>query len=128
MQEVSALFVGMKNFQSFTADSPDEKSTDVQIKSLEIRENGDIILVRIYGSHFLWKMVRQIVGIIVEVGRGNITAEDVAGYLNSSSTVPAKYTAPPSGLFLEHVYYGSEKQNHPLVPAIILLSVQRKKK
>ena len=128
MQTAAVSFVGMKNFQSFTADSPDEKSTDVHIKSLEIREDGDLILIRIFGSHFLWKMVRQIVGIIVEVGRGNLTAEDVAGLLNHSSIVPAKYTAPPSGLFLERVYYGSEKQNYPLQPAIILLSMPGRKK
>ncbi len=128
MQGTAVLFVGMKNFQSFTADSPDEKSTDVHIKSLEIREDGDLILIRICGSHFLWKMVRQIVGIIVEVGRGNLKAEEVAGLLNYSSIVPAKYTAPPSGLFLERVFYGNEKQDYPLQPAIILLSMPGRKK
>jgi tRNA pseudouridine38-40 synthase len=122
------LFVGLKNFQSFTADSPDVKSTEVQIKSLEITENGDLILVRICGSHFLWKMVRQIVGILVEAGRGNLTDEEIAGFLKSSSAVPARYTAPPSGLFLERVFYRNDKQSYPLLPAVILLSTQRKRK
>jgi tRNA pseudouridine38-40 synthase len=128
MQSAAELFVGLKNFQSFTADLPEEKSTEVQIKSLEIGENGDLILIRIYGSHFLWKMVRQIVGILVEAGRGNVTNEEVAGFLKGSSAVPAKYTAPPSGLFLERVFYKNDKPNYPLLPAVMLLNMERKKK
>lgn len=127
MQRLIPMFVGMKDFRSFTADAPEETSTDVQIKSLEIVEEGDLILVRICGSHFLWKMVRQMVGIMVEVGRGRLTPEEVNGFLECSSAVPARFTAPPSGLFLERVFYANENRNYPLLPAVILLSVRRKK-
>ncbi len=105
MQAAAKLFVGMKNMQSFTADDPDEKSTKVLIEAITIREEGDLILIRIEGSHFLWKLVRQIVGIIVEVGRGKMPVSRVANFFDVKSNEPATYTAPPSGLFLEHVWY-----------------------
>ncbi|NTW07705.1 MAG: hypothetical protein HGA29_07670, partial [Syntrophaceae bacterium] len=61
--------------------------------------------LRFVGSHFLWKMVRRMVGILVEVGRGKLTYRDVKKLLEQPSDVPAKHTAPPSGLFLERVFY-----------------------
>src|SRR5213594_1507932 len=62
MREAGALFVGMKNYRSFTAEEPGEKSTRVLIDRVELRETGDLILIRVEGSHFLWSMVRRIVG------------------------------------------------------------------
>jgi tRNA pseudouridine38-40 synthase len=45
------------------------------------------------------------VGIIVEAGWGNLTSRDVKNMLANPSDLPAKHTAPPSGLFLERVLY-----------------------
>ena len=64
------LFVGFHDFRSFTDDDPDQKSTQVQVDGLEIFEDEDLLVVHMEGSHFLWKMVRRIVGVLVEVGRG----------------------------------------------------------
>lgn len=122
MQEASTLFVGMKNLQSFTSDDPEEKSTKVLIEEIEMKEVGDLILIRIYGSHFLWKLVRQIVGVIVEVGRGKLTIAQVQHYVNSKSDEPAKFTAPPSGLFLERVYYKGEKKLEKLNPVLNIVT------
>ena len=63
------------------------------------------MLVGIEGSHFLWKMVRRIVGVLVEIGRGGLEPAAAAAFLAESSAAPARLTAPPSGLFLERVYY-----------------------
>ena len=58
---------------SFTDDDPDEKSTKVQIVGRRgHRETATSSLVRIVGSHFLWKMVRRMVGVLVAVGRGEL--------------------------------------------------------
>ena len=75
------------------------------VDAITIAEEGTLILVRVTGSHFLWKMVRRIVGVLVEAGRGGLTPADVAKLLSSDSDLPPKLTAPASGLFLEHVYY-----------------------
>jgi len=109
MESASKLFIGMHNFSSFSDDDPEEKSTKVLIDRIQLKEDGDLILIRIVGSHFIWKMVRRIVGVLVEVGRGRKTEKDILNYLNVKSNEVAKFTAPPSGLFLEKVLYEGEK-------------------
>lgn len=109
MREAAARFEGRRDFRSFTADDPGEKSTTVQVDSVTVRDAGDLLLVRVIGSHFIWKMVRQMVGVLVEVGRGRLRPDDVARLLREHSDAPAEHTAPPSGLFLEGVYYKGEE-------------------
>ena len=114
MRDTAARLTGMRDFRSFTDDSADEKSTVVAIERIEIAEDGDVILVRVEGSHFLWKMVRRMVGVMVEAGRGSITPEQAEAFLCEESSAPAKLTAPASGLFLERVYYQEERERPPL--------------
>src|SRR5262249_44419241 len=118
MRDASRAFVGMQNFASFTADEPGEKSTKVLVDRLEIVEEGDLVLVRIVGSHFLWRMVRRIVGVLAEIGRGGLAVADARGFLGAGSDVPARLTAPPSGLFLERVFYEAGAQPEPLRAAV----------
>ena len=79
-------------------------------------DDSELVLLRIEGSHFLWKMVRRIVGVLVEVGRGNLPTGDAAAFLTTSSEVPARLTAPPSGLFLDRVYYKGDSRAAELGP------------
>jgi len=109
MESASKLFIGMHNFSSFSDDDPEEKSTKVLIDNIQLKEDGDLILIRIVGSHFIWKMVRRIVGVLVEIGRGRKSEKDILNYLNTKSNEVAKFTAPPSGLFLEKVLYEGDK-------------------
>jgi tRNA pseudouridine38-40 synthase len=109
MESASKIFSGLHDFSSFSDDDPEEKSTKVLIDEIKLKESGDLIMIRIVGSHFIWKMVRRIVGVLVEVGRGRKTEKDILNYLNIKSTEVAKFTAPPSGLFLEKVLYEGEK-------------------
>jgi tRNA pseudouridine38-40 synthase len=120
MRGAATAFVGMRDFASFSADEPDEKSTKVLIDRIEIAEDGDLVLIRIAGSHFLWRMVRRIVGVLAAVGRGEMRVEAAATFLDERSDVPATLTAPASGLFLEAVSYGDEEMPGPLraVPAV----------
>lgn len=105
MEKSAKLFSGMNDFLSFSDDDPEEKSTKVVIENIQLSQEGNLILIRITGSHFIWKMVRRIVGILIEAGRGKKSEKDILFYLNNKSSEPAKYTAPPSGLFLEKVIY-----------------------
>jgi tRNA pseudouridine38-40 synthase len=107
MREAAAHFTGLKDFRSFTDADPDEKSTTVKVDRIDISEESDLILVRIEGSHFLWKMVRRIVGVLVEVGRGGLSVEEAVRFLTEPSGTPSQLTAPASGLFLERVSYRS---------------------
>lgn len=105
MSSACKLFNGMHDFVSFADNEPEEKSTKVLIESVKLTEKDDLIKIRVTGSHFLWKMVRRMIGVIVEVGRGNLSEADVIKFLETKSEIPKKYTAPPSGLYLEKVSY-----------------------
>ena len=113
MREAAACLVGMHDFQSFTDSDPDEVSTKVFVETVELHEDGDLLLFRIGGSHFVWKMVRRIVGVLVEVGRGGLQPSDVEDFLERPSPVPARLTAPASGLFLERVVYAGDPKQAP---------------
>ena len=95
----------------------EEDSRIVVVERCQAVASGDLILVRIEASHFLWKMVRKLIAFLVEIGRGNATPEDLAARLvaNAANVEP---TAPPSGLFLEAVIYRGETFDRPLEPIV----------
>ena len=121
------LFKGMHDFVSFTDEDQEEKSTKVLIEDIQMKEEGELILIRIVGSHFLWKMVRRMIGVLVEIGRGKLSEKDLKRFLTPRSNEPAKFTAPPSGLFLEQVIYQGEKLNCALTPTIFIKSTKQKR-
>jgi tRNA pseudouridine38-40 synthase len=125
MDDAARRFAGMHDFQSFSDDDPDEKSTAVLVDSVAVGEDGDLILVRVIGSHFLWKMVRRIVGVLVEVGRGGLPPSQIDDFLRRPSGTPAKLTAPASGLFLERVFYEGDERSHALVSVIPVSAAHR---
>jgi tRNA pseudouridine38-40 synthase len=122
MAEAAALFAGMQDFRAFTDSDPEESSTRVLVEEVALAEAGDLILVRVRGSHFIWKMVRRMVGVLAEVGRGGLAAADVRQLLRGPSARPAQLTAPSSGLFLERVFYEGDPREHPLRAAVPLWS------
>jgi tRNA pseudouridine38-40 synthase len=117
MEAAAQSFTGMHDFRSFSDDDPEDKSTEVLVDEVRLAADGDLVLVRVGGSHFIWKMVRRMVGILVEVGTGRLAPDSVPGLLREDSALPAKVTAPASGLFLERVFYAGDARQRPLVPA-----------
>ena len=122
MRVAAARFAGLHDFQSFTDDDPDEKSTQVLVELMEIHEDGDLILIHVEGSHFLWKMVRRLVGVLVEIGRGGLSETDALAMLSERSELPARLTAPASGLFLERVYYEGDARDTPVQSPVVIAS------
>ena len=105
MARAALLFAGRRDFASFCENPEGQQSTTVVVERSEVAEEGREIRYRVEASHFLWKMVRRLVGTLVEVGRGSLSEKDVAEFLAAPSAAPARWTAPPSGLFLESVKY-----------------------
>ena len=124
MREASTLFVGMKDLRSFTDNDPEEVSTRILVDAIDIAESGSLILIRVQGSHFLWKLARRVVGVLAEVGRGKISMDDVRGFLREKSDAPARLTAPPSGLFLEFVTYDKNSSPRPLQPIMNIATMR----
>ena len=77
-----------------------------QLPVVEAEE--DTVVFRIRASHFLWRMVRRIVGVLVKLGKGEIRFEDWEKLLDGRCDPKldvAAWTAPAAGLFLEAVEY-----------------------
>ncbi len=75
---------------------------------MEIEIEEDIVLFRIEASHFLWRMVRRVVGVLVKIGAGEVSHSDFRKLLEGRCDAKldvAAWTAPASGLFLERVRY-----------------------
>jgi tRNA pseudouridine38-40 synthase len=120
MRAAAQAFVGMKDFRAFTDDEPEEKSTRVLVESLEIVESGALVLIRVQGSHFLWKMVRRMIGVLAAVGRKDLNPSDAARLLREehTGTKPAALAAPAAGLFLEAVLYKGDSLPGPIAAVI----------
>lgn len=105
MQTAAEMLGGKHNFASFGEIEDRRASTMVFVENAEIFTDDDVICFRIGANRFLPKMVRRIAGMLTEVGRGNLSYDAFQRLLKFQSNAPAKFTAPPSGLFLEKVLY-----------------------
>lgn len=111
MTDAASLFVGRQDFAAFSERDPKraEQSSIVVVAAAELAIDGHLLLFHITASHFLWKMVRRLVGSLVEIGRGNAIVADLAQLLREpqrkAALDPARVTAPPSGLFLANITY-----------------------
>jgi tRNA pseudouridine38-40 synthase len=104
------LFRGRHDFVCFRAEDPSRpaESTIVVVENTSIEVEEEIVTFRIEASHFLWRMVRRVVGVLVKVGTGEIREADVRALLEGKCSPKldvAAWTAPASGLFLEQVRY-----------------------
>ncbi len=105
MTRAATLFRGRHDFASFCENPEGQESTIVVVERSDVIDWAHEIHYRIEASHFLWKMVRRLVGTLVEVGRGKLSDPDVERLLTERSAETARWTAPPSGLFLESVRF-----------------------
>jgi tRNA pseudouridine38-40 synthase len=116
MQAAAAKLAGRHDFTCFRAKDPSRpgESPVVVVDRAEVVCEDDLILFRIEASHFLWRMVRRLTGVLVKLGKGEIAAADFELLLNARPRPDldvAAWTAPASGLFLEKVLYPEDR--HP---------------
>jgi tRNA pseudouridine38-40 synthase len=111
VRRIAQVFVGMHDFSSFAVAEKDDSSSLVLLERLDVVEDRGVVLFVIEGSHFLWRMVRRIVGVLVAVGVGELDPDKAASFLGEQSGIPAKLTAPPSGLFLARVFYKPDRRD-----------------
>jgi tRNA pseudouridine38-40 synthase len=113
MSRAAGLLIGRHNFTAFRAadkSRPDE-SPIVVVEDAGIETEGDLIIFRITASHFVWRMVRRVVGALVKLGKAEITEEDFSRLLEGKTNPKldvAAWTAPASGLFLDRVVYADK--------------------
>jgi len=111
MREEAKYLIGCKDFKSFTASDPakckaNKKENTVRtIKRLAITRKGENLIFEIEANGFLYKMVRNIVGTLLEVGRGKLERGSIKQILSQKDRNAAGNTAKPKGLALLEVRY-----------------------
>jgi tRNA pseudouridine38-40 synthase len=78
------------------------------LESVEVKRSAAAIVLGFRANAFLYHMVRNIVGMLVEIGRGRIAAADAARILASRDRSEAGQTAPAAGLILQDVRYPAD--------------------
>ncbi len=137
MTEAAALLLGSHDFTSMAASDPERSLRDPEqdrtqrdaadddssspqpikinpVKTITLAEwsrRDDLLIFRITGSGFLHHMVRNIVGTLVEIGRGSLAPSDLARILDARDRTAAGPTAPARGLYLVEVVYNSDSVN-----------------
>ena len=122
MRQATPLFIGMHDFAAFAEKQELKKSTKVLVDTLRLEEVGGMILVRVVASHFLWHLVRRLVGTLAAIGSGKLAMGEVQVMLASGQIHSIPWLAPAHGLFFEKAFYGREEmasfdQTVPLTPA-----------
>jgi tRNA pseudouridine38-40 synthase len=105
MQQAGAELVGEHDFAAFCAAGGSAQTTVRELYELSVQRNDEIVEIGVIGNGFLYKMVRIIVGTLVDVGLGKMSPERVGEILQSRDRSLAGATAPPQGLTLVKVEY-----------------------
>jgi len=105
MNAAAGQFIGEHDFAGFRTLGSDEKTTVRRIHASEWRADGALLTYRVEATAFLRHMVRTMVAVMVEVGRGKLAPGQVSELLLSSDRALAAAPAPACGLFLLAVRY-----------------------
>jgi len=113
MRRATRHFIGARDFTSFTSDEPEKKKMrEVTGFTMQVKKNE--IIFTVSGKSFLRYMVRNMVGTILDVGRGKIKPEDIPDIFAAKDRRRAGQTAPAKGLTLVRVeYQPQQNQDKP---------------
>lgn len=105
MKGALSLLVGHHDFSSFRASGCQASSPQITLDEINIEVEGEYLLIYIRARSFLYHMVRNIVGSVVEVGKSKITVDEFKHILEAKDRRLAGMTAPPCGLYFLEVQY-----------------------
>ncbi len=106
MKTEAAAFIGCRDFSSFANVDPSRKGDAIRtIYRLEVKKRGDMVVFLIESDGFLYKMVRNIVGTLLEIGSGRFPPGSAIKMLGAKDRRAAGVAAVPQGLCLEEVKY-----------------------
>lgn len=105
MRAAASHLRGERDFRSFCATLPDDGVTVRDVRRLEIERRGDLVRIEIAAGGFLHRMVRTIVGTLVECASGRRSPAEIPSLLDARDRRAAGHTAPAHGLYLAGVRY-----------------------
>lgn len=108
MQEAAQHFIGTHDFATFCTNCTEKQNTIRTIYDITIEKQGNTVILLVKGNGFLYNMVRILVGTLLSVNEGRITASELDALLASRNRVLAGITAQAHGLYLNRVFYEDE--------------------
>jgi tRNA pseudouridine38-40 synthase len=117
MIQAAGLFEGEHDFTAFAASDARDSEGKSRVRRIfrsDLARVGDALIYTVRGSGFLKHMVRNIVGTLLETGRGNLSQEDVTRLFSGPSKHKAGPTVPAKGLVLLGVEYEERPQDSML--------------
>lgn len=108
LNEAAKKLIGTHDFKAFCAQGGKEMDTVRTIYDFHVKREGDMVLFTVRGNGFLYNMVRIMVGTLLKVQEGKITANEIAEIIESRDRKRAGNTVQPQGLYLNRVFYGDE--------------------
>jgi tRNA pseudouridine38-40 synthase len=104
MRKASKILLGKRDFSAFKSKSDVISSVRTMMK-LEIKKKGRLLVFTVEADGFLYKMVRSIVGTLIEVGKGKMTVAEFKKIVKSGTRAKAGNTVTANGLCLLKVKY-----------------------
>ncbi|HEY3929868.1 MAG TPA: tRNA pseudouridine(38-40) synthase TruA [Candidatus Koribacter sp.] len=117
MYAAASLLEGQHDFTAFAAADDRDAVAASKVRTVfhsRLTRNGELLVYRVTGSGFLKHMVRNIAGVLLEVGKGNLGNEDVLARLAPDCGIRPGPALPASGLFLVSVEYDPRHLEAPL--------------
>jgi len=96
---------GTHDFLGFSALKKTKKSTTRTLTELTVHQKGELVQFTFVGDGFLYKMVRIIMGTLLEIGMGKMSVDDIDRIFETGIRSQAGETVPAQGLFLDKVFY-----------------------
>lgn len=108
MHEAGQALVGQHDFSSYRALQCQAKSPVRTIRTLSVQREGELIQLHVTADAFLHHMIRNIAGVLIAIGEGDHPVEWASEVLDYKDRTHGGVTAPPHGLYFEHVEYPEE--------------------
>ena len=108
MEKAAEILIGTHDFSSFTVLRSKVDSAVRTIYDIKLQQFGQYLCITYKGDGFLYKMIRCLTGALVAVGCNKINSDEILTLLNAKDRDKGQITAPPQGLFLMKVFYGSD--------------------
>ncbi len=105
MRQAASFWLGQHDFSSFRAAGCQSKTAVREIKMITIESRGEMIIIDIIADAFLYHMVRNMVGVLLQIGSSKHPIEWALQVLDAKCRTKAGITAPPQGLYLNAVSY-----------------------
>ena len=107
IKEAIKCFEGEHDFRAFATDNKDKENCTRIISKTNVNLDNNILSITFQGNGFLRYQVRNMVGILIKIGEGKLSKEQLIDIINSKDRTKSGKTAPAVGLYLQQVYFNS---------------------